>query len=124
MSTARAIYQARIGKRWTQQDMASALGVSVGIVSKWERGAAAPRLKMLVRIAEATGRPLDEFEAAGEAEAAARLGHADEIAAAVRLLLGVAVAAKTAEPERFRVPMIGAPGRPWADPAVAPVGES
>jgi transcriptional regulator with XRE-family HTH domain len=45
--------EARLARRLTQQDLAAAAGLSLSIISKWERGAVAePHFATLDRVAE------------------------------------------------------------------------
>ena len=46
-------------KGFTQEQLAEAMGVSVGAVSKWERGESSPDIAVLVEIADLFGVTLD-----------------------------------------------------------------
>jgi len=49
----------RLKRKWTQQELAEALEVSVGAVSKWESGVSRPELETLMRLAELFGVSTD-----------------------------------------------------------------
>lgn len=55
------IKQARAEAGLTQQQMATALEMTASAVQKWESGGAFPRLKVLKKICEITGKPLEYF---------------------------------------------------------------
>lgn len=48
--TARAIRELRTARRWTQAQLASALGTDAVTISRWERGASHPRPSALWRL--------------------------------------------------------------------------
>ncbi|MEM7197901.1 MAG: prephenate dehydratase domain-containing protein, partial [Pseudomonadota bacterium] len=50
----------------TINDLAAALGVSIGTVSRWERGDSAPSRTRVAKIAEYFGTPLQDIETTGE----------------------------------------------------------
>lgn len=45
----------------SQEELAERVGVSSQTVGRWERGVVAPQGQNLVRLAEATGKPLEFF---------------------------------------------------------------
>jgi transcriptional regulator with XRE-family HTH domain len=67
----RRIRDARDEKGWKQKDLARAVHVEPTTVSRWERGASAPDLPMLERIAAELGKPLPYFVSDSRTPAAA-----------------------------------------------------
>lgn len=55
------IKQARSDAGLTQEEMATALGMTASSVQKWESGGVFPRFKVLKKISELTGKTLDFF---------------------------------------------------------------
>lgn len=47
-----AIYEARVARTWTQEDLALQLGVSRQTVNRWENNAAEPSLEHATRLIE------------------------------------------------------------------------
>jgi putative transcriptional regulator len=52
---------ARDSRGWKQKELAAAVHVEPGTVSRWETGRHLPDLDVLMLIAEATGKPLTYF---------------------------------------------------------------
>ncbi|MBQ6877268.1 MAG: helix-turn-helix transcriptional regulator, partial [Oscillospiraceae bacterium] len=48
-------------KGFTQEQLAEAMGVSVGAVSKWENGASAPELSLVMELADFFGTSVDSL---------------------------------------------------------------
>lgn len=55
------IKKARADAGLTQEQMATALDMTASAVQKWESGGAFPRIKVLKKISEITGKPLEFF---------------------------------------------------------------
>jgi transcriptional regulator with XRE-family HTH domain len=53
------IRNARLAKGMTQADLASRVGRSRVAVSEWERGVKAPRVRVIPRLVDALGIPVD-----------------------------------------------------------------
>jgi transcriptional regulator with XRE-family HTH domain len=83
------IRTARAEKGWKQKNLAAEVSVEPITVSRWERGATTPDLRVLGLVAEATGKPLSFF--VGE-DGAAASGSLNEAAARME-----AAAARVAE---------------------------
>lgn len=56
-----ALREARETMGISQEELADRVGVSSQTVGRWERGVVAPQGRNLVRLAEATGKPLGFF---------------------------------------------------------------
>lgn len=61
ISLSENISKYRKEKQMTQEDLASALGVTFAAVSKWERGVATPELSLIVRMAGLFGMSTDSL---------------------------------------------------------------
>lgn len=64
------IRAARIAAGQTQTELARALGITRASISQWESGLTIPTIEHLVRLAQATGRPLAWFAAEQSADTA------------------------------------------------------
>ncbi len=57
----RVMKSKRAALGWTQADLASASGVSAGVIADYERGATKPQFPTLVKLADALNCPTDAF---------------------------------------------------------------
>lgn len=61
MSLGKKIQRLRREKGWTQEELASQLGVSAQAVSKWETDVSSPDISLLRSLAEALGTSVDQL---------------------------------------------------------------
>lgn len=59
--SAAALRAARTRSRWSQADLATMAGVSESTIAGWERGISLPTVRRLRAVADALGKPVDEF---------------------------------------------------------------
>lgn len=59
--TAEKIKEAIVEKGFTQQKFAKKIGIGESMISKWLSGSRNPSLRLLEKIAKATGKPLSFF---------------------------------------------------------------